>query len=152
MGCGVPRLCVEEHVEAENPLKATIFGAVLGTGSFVEWVRGKLDGRDDDREIAGLVQAIARPTLAAIGETVAAEYGVEVCDVRAKGRKQNEARDVAIYLSRECSGCKHTEIGRHFGRIRPSAVSLACRRVVEREDKGRSRRVLRLGQQLEGKV
>ena len=35
--------------------------------------------------------------------------------MRVKARRRDEPRDVAICLARECSGGKHTEIGRHLG-------------------------------------
>jgi len=143
------RQFVEEDVVA-NPLKEMAFGAVLGTREFVEWAQGKLDGKAADREVTSLMKAFRRPTLEAICDAVAADYGVDAPSVRVKGRKKHEARDVAIYLSRECSGCKHVEIGAHFGAIRPSTVSSACHRVEEGmvEDKRRRRRVLRLIQQV----
>jgi len=141
---------VEAEVEIDDPLTEMALGAVLGTREFVEWARAKLDGVPEDREVAGLAKAIRRPTLEAISEAAAEECGVDVSSLRVKGRKRNEARDLAIYLSRECSGRRHTEIGAHFGGIRPPSVSCACRRVEERmaEDKRWHRRVLRLLQQL----
>ena len=143
------RQFVEEQV-VENPLTEMVFGAVLGTREFVEWAQGKLDGMAEDREVAGLMTAFRRPTLDAICDAVAADYGVDVCSMRVRGRKKNEARDVAIYLSRECSGRKHVEVGRHFGALRPPTVSSACHRVETRmaEDKRWRRRVLRLIQQV----
>ena len=146
------RKFVEQGVGV-NPLKNTAFGAVLGTGQFVEWAQAKLNGRAEDREIARLMRGLARPTLAAICRALAAEYRVDVSLVRVKGKKLNEARDVGIYLSRECSGCEHTEIGRHFGGVGPSAVSLACGRVAARmaEDKRWSRRVIRLRRKVRAK-
>jgi hypothetical protein len=130
-----------EEVVAQNPLKHMAFGAVLGTRAFVEWAQGKPEARAEDPEVAGLVAAPRRPTLEAIWEAVAAQYGVAVSMVRVKGRKKSEARDGAIYVSHERSGRKHVEIGGHFGAIRPPSVSSACRRVQDRmqEDKRRAK-------------
>ena len=56
--------------------------------------------------------------------------------------------------SRECSGCKHTEIGEHLGGIRPSAATLACGRAATRMagDRRWRRRVVRLRRELKEKT
>ena len=57
--------------------------------------------------------------------------------VVAKGRRRNEARDVAIYLAREHSGCRRNEIGSCSGDLSPSAASHAHRRITDRLPKSR---------------
>ena len=125
-----------------------VFGAVLGTQTFVKWAQRKLDRKKEDREVARLKAAIRRPKLRSICEGVARMYGMEVTRIRKKGCKENVKRDLAIYLSRECSGLRHIEIGQYFGGILPSAVSSSCRRVEEKmeEDRGWTRIVLQLVQ------
>ena len=140
---------VEEGM-AENPLREMRLGAVLGTEAFVEWAREKLQARAPDAEVARLATARPRPTLEDICGVVAATYGADVPDLRHKGRKRQEGRDVAMHLARELSGCSLKQIGSHFGGIQPSGVSMACRRVAEKAKGDRSirREVARLSRGL----
>ena len=126
-----------EQGVAENPLREMKFGAVLGSRQFVEWFQEKVKAKRDDREVSQLAKAKPRVSLAAISELVAERYAVSEEVVRCRDRKLNEARDVAIYLSRQRSGCPLREIGAHFGGIRPSAVSLAHKRIEEKLRKNR---------------
>jgi chromosomal replication initiator protein len=48
------------------------------------------------------------------------------------GKRADESRRVALYLSHRLSGRSLGEIGRHFGGIGPSAVSQNTRRLEER--------------------
>lgn len=124
---------VEEGI-AENPLKEMVFGAILGTKEFIGRIRKKLkNGKPvkDDREISGLISARPRPGLEEICELVAKAYGISKKELRVKGRKRNEIRDAAIFLSREYTRCFFSEIGDYYGGIGPPAVSLACTRVME---------------------
>jgi chromosomal replication initiation ATPase DnaA len=59
------------------------------------------------------------------------------------GKRPDESRSVALYLSHRLSGQSLGEIGRHFGGIGPSAVSQNTRRLQER---------LRRDDELSGKV
>ena len=108
----------------------------------------------EDPEVTSLMKAFRRPTLKAICNTVAGEHEVDVSSLRVKGRKMHDARDVAIYASRECSGLRLVEIGAYFGAIRRSTVSSACHRVEKRmaKDKRWRRRILRLIQQAKQSV
>jgi len=56
-----------------------------------------------------------------------ARSGITKEEVCIKGRKGNEGRDAAIYLSRKYTRRTNEEIGKYFGGIRPSAVSLGSR-------------------------
>ena len=95
-------------------------GAVLGTDGLVEWAREKLQGRSPDAEVARLAIARPRSTLEDICRAVAAAYDVDVAELRRKGRKRQEGRDVAMHLARELSGCSLRQIGTHCGGIQPS--------------------------------
>ncbi|WP_261341016.1 helix-turn-helix domain-containing protein [Candidatus Scalindua japonica] len=65
-------------------------------------------------------------------KVVCEAYDVSKEEMCVKGRKGNEGRDMAIYLSRKYAINTCDEIGEHFGGIRPSAVSLGSRRVKDR--------------------
>jgi len=120
-----------EHEAATDPLLDVQFGAVLGTQRFVDWVRAELTRRSEDPEITGLGQAKAPVTVPQICAAVCRAWGVTPDALHEKGRWGNESRDVAIYLARMHAGCTLAEIGHRLGGVRPSAVSLAHRRVTQ---------------------
>ena len=129
-----------EYVEkpvGEDPLREAVFGAVLGGRRFVEWARGQLARMREDGEVSGLAKARPRVSLARILAVVQGTGEAGAGLVVAKGRKRNEARDVAIYLAREHSGCRLSEIGSYFGDLSASAASHAHRRTADRLRKSR---------------
>ncbi|UCE19658.1 MAG: transposase [Gemmatimonadota bacterium] len=130
------RKFVEEEA-AENPLRNMQFGAVLGSSSFVEQFQKKLKDRRDDPEISQLRKAKPRLDLEKIFTEVKRVYGVCNGEFLSKGRKLNEARDVAIYLARIYSGCRLIEIGEYFCGLRPSAVSLVHKRMTAKTARDR---------------
>ncbi len=112
------------------------FGAIiLGTVQFVKRMRKKLSNRKqgkNDSEIAGMVYARPGPGIDEICKVVCDTYDISREEMCVKGRKGNESRDLAIYLSRKYARSTCDEVGEYFGGIRPSAVSLGSRRVKER--------------------
>ncbi|GAX60617.1 transposase and inactivated derivatives [Candidatus Scalindua japonica] len=118
-----------------NPLKEMSFGAILGTAQFVKRMREKLRNRKtekSDAEISGMIYARPGPGINEICKVVCEAYDFSKEEMCVKGRKGNEGRDMAIYLSRKYARSTCDEIGEHFGGIRPSAVSLGSRRVKDR--------------------
>ena len=146
---------VEERAadKIPNPLKELAYGAILGGEEFVTQMRDKLEGRRADPEVSQLLRAVSTVSLSTVGDMVSAAYGCTTGELMVRGRKGHEARDMAIYLSREMTRERLTDIGSYFGGIRPSAVSLACRRVEERmeADKKLKRRVENLTQWITSK-
>lgn len=139
------RKFVEEGL-ADNPLKEMAFGAILGTNRFIERIRKKLkNGKPlkNDREVSGLIRAKPFPGLEDICDIMAKVYRVSKEELRVKGKKRNETRDIAIFLSREYTRCSFLEIGNYYGGIRPPAVSLACLRVKEKinSDRGFKKKI-----------
>jgi putative transposase len=116
----------------EDPMRRAAHGAVLGTPGFVERVRQALGERAADPEVSRLQEARARPSLATLFQTVARGYRVDAESLRRKGRRRNEARDVAVYLARRHGGIPLREIGEFVGDLGSAAVSLAHRRIAER--------------------
>ncbi|MFQ5965580.1 MAG: helix-turn-helix domain-containing protein [Candidatus Scalinduaceae bacterium] len=119
----------------ENPLKEMSFGATLGTVQFVRRMREKLRDRKQERkdaEVSGLIYARPCPKIDEINEVVSGVYGISKERMCVRGRKGNESRDVAIYLSIKYTRSTCDEIGEYFGGIRPSAVSLGSKRIMER--------------------
>ncbi len=121
--------------EEGNPLQEMSFGAILGTVQFVKRMREKLRNRKpekNDSEIAGMIYARPGPGIDEICKVVGCAYDVSKEEMCVKGRKGNESRDMAIYLSRKYTRSTCDETGEYFGGIRPSAVSLGSKRIEER--------------------
>jgi putative transposase len=116
----------------EDPMRRAAHGAVLGTREFVEQVRQTLWDRAADPEVSRLQEARPRPSLETLFEAVARGYRVDAESLRRKGKRRNEARDVAIYLARRHGGIPLREIGEFVGDLGSAAVSLAHRRIAER--------------------
>ncbi len=121
--------------EGGNPLQEMSFGAILGTVQFVNRMREKLRNRkqkNGDSEIAGMKYARPSPGIDIVCKVVCSAYNVSREKMCVKGRKGNEIRDMAIYLSRKYVRSTCDETGEYFGGIRPSAVSLGSRQIKER--------------------
>ncbi len=104
-----------------SPFDNVVASTLLGSESFVEWVRERfLKETPKDRELPALRQLADKPTLEAIRRAV---EGICLND-RAKARR------LAMYLSRHHTGLKLREIGAEFG-VGESAVTQASRRVVD---------------------
>ena len=134
---------------AENPLQEMVFGAILGTKGFVESMRKIIKNKgtaQNEREVSSLIFARPRPGLEEICEIISRVHGVSKEDLSVKGRKGNEVRGMAIFLSRECSNNALLEIGSYFGEIGAPAVSLACSRVAKHmnTDKRFKKRMIQL--------
>jgi REP element-mobilizing transposase RayT len=120
---------------------------ILGDKGFVQRVRELLGERarveaekPESRLIFGLeIEEITRAT--------AREYGKRMEDLKRRRRGiENEARTMAMYLSRELGGHKHGEIGKALGLDNESSVSSACLRMKSRvaQDGKISRRARRI--------
>ena len=104
--------------EEGNPLQEMSFGAILGTVQFVERMREKLRNKKtekNDSEIAGMIYARPGPGIDEVCKVVGSVYNVSKEEMCVKGRKGNESRDIAIYLSRKYTRSSCDEIGEYFG-------------------------------------
>lgn len=137
------RIRYKEYVEdglGGSPLSEMSFGAILGTKDFIERIRKKLKrgkSMKDDREVSGLIRAKHLLGLEDICDIVVNVYRVSKEELRVKGKKKNETRDIAIFLCREYTRRPILEIGGYYGGIGAPAVSLACLRVKEKIDSDR---------------
>jgi REP element-mobilizing transposase RayT len=126
------RRFVEEIDETliENPETHAIAGSILGNKSFITWIQETfLKGRTDDREIPQLKTLKSFIPIDTLIRAVGEAYGCEEATIIEKGRKNNRAREHAIYLSRELCGLTNTQIGHQFGGISGAAVTLTCNKV-----------------------
>ena len=117
--------------ETTNPFDDVVGGSVLGSESFLQWVqRTVLPHLDQTRDTPNRDRLVQRPSVERIVEEVAAEYEVPTEYILSRGHKQNQARDVAIYLSRELTGVCCRELGRHFGGISGAGITIRCGRIA----------------------
>lgn len=123
--------------------------SLLGSESFIEWVRSWFENRGDDREIPEW--KASAPGLEAIKSAVCEAYDKDPGELLTSRRGvTNEARTVAIYLSRRLSGKTLVDIGKAFGLENYGSVSSAVSRMkrVMKDDTRLRRRVTRLEKQL----
>ena len=74
----------------------------MGSEAFSEWARSTfLSPREKDRAVPALESLRPRPTVETIVKQVAKHYQVKDVDIRRRGAKRNQPRNVAIYLARE---------------------------------------------------
>lgn len=125
---------------------------ILGDKGFIEWVRERLgdrarveDEKPESRRVFGLgIDEIARAT--------ARVYGKQLEELKKKRRgEENEARPIAMYLSRTLGGHKHGEIGKVLGLEKISSVSSVCLRMKARVEAERKigRRARRIEEELQ---
>jgi len=106
-----------------DPLEQVVSSTILGSEEFVDWVREKwVEKGAYHRDIPSLRQLSRWPGLLSIQREAQSLFG----------KRADESRRVALYLSHRLSGQSLGEIGSHFGGISPSAVSQNTRRFEER--------------------
>ncbi|MBN1426686.1 transposase [Candidatus Fermentibacteria bacterium] len=116
-----------------SPLDAVVHGALLGGEDFVRQMRMQLEEKPLDTEVSRMVEA-ASVNPEAVARAVGTTYGCAAEHLRRRGRKGDEARDVAIYLTWRHCRLTNATIGERFGGIKAAAVSHACRRVSDAID------------------
>ena len=141
----------EIEEEIEDFYKGPYQKPVLGSEAFIEKIREKLgdkarveEEKPESRRVFGL-------EIERIVEATAREYGKRVDELKRRKRgEENEARMVAIYLSRQLGGHKHGEIGKVVGLEKTSSVSSAYLRMKMRvtEERRLVRKVRRIEEAL----
>ncbi|MEA3362950.1 MAG: transposase [Thermodesulfobacteriota bacterium] len=123
----------------KNPDSLSVGGCILGGSDFVRWIQDNFlsDGRED-KDIPQLKKLKPAISPERIIETVADVVGCNPADILAKGRKRNQSRDIAIYLTIRHSRISCTELGRYFGKISGAAISSRGKQCANKaeQDKG----------------
>jgi chromosomal replication initiation ATPase DnaA len=115
-----------------------VAGSILGSPAFAEWVKSTfLSRRIADPEIPALKILHPRPSVERIVKAVAEYYEAAPQTLLSPGGKRNHGRDVAICLAREFSGLRCRDLGRYFGGIGGSAVTMRCREILRHAAKDR---------------
>ena len=104
---------------------------MLGSKEFVERVMEKIGDKARVEAEKPESRAVFAPGIEEIVRATAKEYGkgVEEIKGRRKRGEENEARMMAIYLSRELGGHRQMEIGKALGLEKSSSVSSAYLRM-----------------------
>jgi len=104
----------------------------LGDAGFVSWVKDTfLSTIEEKKEIPQLKKLKPKVSLKRILKAVCDEYGCSEGQIREKGRKRHQARELAIYLSRELSGAPCKDLGRFFGGVSGAAITMRYNQVAK---------------------
>ncbi len=123
-----------------NHKDSLVAGFILGKQGGVSWVQKQfLSSTGHDREIPHAAQKL-QPSISldSITELVCAEMNCTPEDLLSKGRKKNQAREIAIYLARMLSGLSCSTLGSisagRQGRLSPCATINSLRNYPGRRD------------------
>jgi REP element-mobilizing transposase RayT len=100
--------------EIENPFEQVLHQSILGTQSFVKWVKKKLPPKQQ-REIPSLTKLQRHISVEHIIEEVARAGQVQTEDLLDRKTRLKELRQMAMELSYRYSNEKQAEIGAVFG-------------------------------------
>lgn len=114
-----------DDVSLEDPGRDLAGGFILGGVEFVNWVKESfLSKRSAQKEVPQLKALKPRLTPEKIVPAVCKVFGCDEDHVLQKGRKENTARDVAIYLARELTGVSGVDLGKYFGNISGAGITV----------------------------
>jgi REP element-mobilizing transposase RayT len=140
---------IEEEDEVGKIIGGKKWPLCLGPKSFIEWIKATYGAQKSDKEIPSSRELL--PDTRRIVEVVCASYEMAVPDVFKKRRgRENEARNVAIYLTRKLRRDILREIGIYFGIDNDSTVSSVIERMRKKLAGDRNLRI-RL-EKLEGSI
>jgi hypothetical protein len=143
------RKYVEEGMKQKpvSPFAKATANLVLGSESFLDWVRGRVRGRvvDENEPSLNLLRRIGLLPAEVIEETVQGEF--EVFQKRSTGRR------VLMYCLKNSSGLRPAEIARRLG-VTPAAITKGTAAVAarKREDPAFERKIDRVFRQLERRL
>ena len=116
----------------KDPEEDIISGFVLGDIDFVNWVKDTfLLARNDEKEIPQLKRLKPKVSLKSVLQIVSDEFGCSKEKIREKGRKNNKARSLAIYLARDLSGATCSDLGNYFGGVSGAAITVRYNKIVK---------------------
>ena len=135
----------------KNPSKQVRGGFILGDTDFVKWVKDTLlAGRMDEGEIPQLKKLKPRIAPEMVVGQVAASFDCDPKKILAKGLKNNRAREVAIYLTRDLCGLSCKELGAFFGGVGGALITIMYNRMAE--ETARSMRLRRKVENIQKRI
>lgn len=121
-----------------NPSSKIVSGLILGDDEFVKWVKKTfLSNRSDDPEMPQLRKLKPRYSLDLIIEAVADVFNISKDQILEKGRKNNLARDIAIYFSKVYSGTSGVEIAHRYRMRSGSAITMRYKAATKKIEDSR---------------
>lgn len=133
-------LFVAEGSGAGSPMDAVTAQVFLGSAAFLAKMRARLEETEIGSEIPREQRRAGFIALGDVVQAVASEWGVSEGDLReAWGRRESEARVVAVYLARRLTGMSGVELGKHFGVTSARVGQLAKKAAASEETKLRRR-------------
>jgi REP element-mobilizing transposase RayT len=121
----------------ESPLAGVVGGVLLGSASWVDRMKLRVEGRPPQRGVPARRRLAVRPGLEQVVSAVCAACAVESADLSAARRHGNDARMAAVYLARECAALPVTRIAEYFGAVSVSAISKLLRQATQRRQQDR---------------
>ena len=122
----------------ENPNTQVTEGFILGDSDFVNWIKDNfLSGRQDEKEIPQLKKLKPRVQLETVANAVCDEFGCNQDHIITKGRKNNKAREVAIYIARNVSGMSCKDLGEYFGGVSGALITMMHNRIAAESNRNR---------------
>ncbi len=135
----------------KDPEEDIIGGFILGDIDFTNWVKDTfLSARNDEKEIPQLKRLKPKISFEKILQVVSDEFGCGKKKILEKGRKNNKARALAIYLARDLSGATCGKLGDYFGGVSGAAITVRYNKIAKEvaENKKLKRKVEKIKTQL----
>ena len=109
-----------------------------------------LSCRQDEKEIPQLKKLKPRVQLETVANAVCDEFGCNQDQIITKGRKNNKAREVAIYIARNVSGLSCKDLGEYFGGVSGALITMMHNRIAAEFNRNRrlKRRVDKIKNQI----
>ena len=118
-----------------SPLADAHASTLLGSGRFVERMKRWLERRLPDRDMPAARRLRPHVSIEAVEEAVCTTYAVSADELRVRGRHNNEARRVAVYVARTLAATAARVVGDRWGGVSPAAVSNVVRQVIDRRER-----------------
>ena len=136
---------VLENIDMDSPLEDSYRGIALGSGTFIEKIKEKINSIGREREVAETKIAGIHDAEEII-KSIVKEFGVKKEEVFRK-RRGNVSRRLALYLMKRYTVLGLKEIGEKF-KMDYAAVSQACKRFESLLE--RDKEVLEMKAKVEG--
>jgi chromosomal replication initiation ATPase DnaA len=131
---------VEEDDEVSKKIGGKKWPVCIGSESFINWIKESYGSQKINKEMPSSRELL--PDKNRIFEVVCEFYDVTPLDLLKKRRgRTNEARNVAIYLTRKLRRDTLKEIGRHFQIDNDSTLSSVIERMKKKPAGDRKMRI-----------
>ncbi|OGL47679.1 MAG: hypothetical protein A2161_19810 [Candidatus Schekmanbacteria bacterium RBG_13_48_7] len=128
------RQFLREGVESPpgSPLKFQTASTILGSPGFIERMKTWLDGKLPDKEVPAARKLAREISVETVVIEVCREYRISRNHVKIRGGKNNESREVAIYLCRKWVRTPVEQLGTFFGGVQGTAIANMVTKIRKR--------------------